>query len=127
MRHALGSLPAPFPPKKQVANLLKCYINRSAMIMEPMAGPTAENREDEDVKDESGVKEDMRKRKKAVKGPKGPNPLAVKKSKKKPEGPATTFTEAESKDLKTEVLKLEQEDGSEPILASIKGKRKRKH
>ncbi|PMD51897.1 uncharacterized protein K444DRAFT_621026 [Hyaloscypha bicolor E] len=127
-----------------------CYINRSVMIMEPMAGATAENREkeergkfraglkrgsgslkrkreDEDVKEESSVQEDMPKRKKAVNGPKGPNPLAVKKSKKKPEGPATTFTEAESKDLKTKVLKLEQADGSEPILASIKGKRKRKH
>jgi U3 small nucleolar RNA-associated protein 23 len=150
MRDAPDSLPPPFSPKKKVTNLLKCYINRSVMIMEPMAGATADNREkeergkfraglkrgsgslkrkreDEDVKEESNVQEDMPKRKKAVNGPKGPNPLAVKKPKKKPEGPATTFTEAESKDLKTKVLKLEQADGSEPILASIKGKRKRKH
>lgn len=96
------------------------YINRSVMIMEPMAGATSENRDreergkfraglkrgsgslkrkrggDEDGEGEKsgageGLKEAGGVKKKAVKGPKGPNPLAVKKSKKKPteEGEST--------------------------------------
>lgn len=125
------------------------YINRSVMIMEPMAGATAENRkkeergkfraglkrgsgslkrkrEDSEVKEEVGVEEDMPKKRKAVKGPKGPNPLAVKKSKKKPEGSTTTSAKAENKqESETGVSKSEQADESE--LFSIKRKRKRKH
>jgi U3 small nucleolar RNA-associated protein 23 len=95
------------------------YINRSVMIMEPMAGVTAENREreergkfraglksgrasgsqgmkrkrengDEETRhrsSEDDVVEDAPKRKKSYgKGPKGPNPLAVKKPKKQING-----------------------------------------
>jgi U3 small nucleolar RNA-associated protein 23 len=117
------------------------YINRSVMIMEPMAGATADNREkeergkfraglkrgsgslkrkreDEEVKEEDEVP----KKKKAVKGPKGPNPLAVKKSKKKSEGEATTGSI--KKKTETTVSNLGQADGSEP---GVKRKRKRKH
>ncbi|KAE9381598.1 hypothetical protein N431DRAFT_458172 [Stipitochalara longipes BDJ] len=140
------------------------YINRSVMIMEPMSGATVENREKEErgkfragLKRGSGslkrkreeseekegvdVQEERPKKKKAVKGPKGPNPLAVKKPKKKPEGPVTTSAKAEVKKEETEVkgvleteLKKESEwgasnprqaDGSE--LSIIKRKRKRKH
>lgn len=87
------------------------YINRSVMIMEPMASATAHNREKEegikfraglkrgsgslkrkrdDEEDTDGkgieVEDTPRKKKKSVNGPKGPNPLAVKKPKKRPEG-----------------------------------------
>jgi U3 small nucleolar RNA-associated protein 23 len=123
------------------------YINRSVMIMEPMAGATAENREKEErgkfraglkrgsgslkrkredgEEDEKpGVQEDMPK-KKVVKGPKGPNPLAVKKPKKKSEEAAATEIKVEiKKELGNEVLNAGQPDGS---LSTIKRKRKRKH
>lgn len=123
------------------------YISRSVMIMEPMAGATAENREkeergkfraglkrrsgslkrkreDDKVKEDAETKEDMPKKRKTVKGPKGPNPLAVKKSKKKPEGIATASTKVEfKKELGTETPNAGQPAGSEP---SVKRKRKRK-
>ncbi|PQE19988.1 DUF726 domain protein [Rutstroemia sp. NJR-2017a BVV2] len=91
------------------------YINRSVMIMEPMAGTSAEVREREEKskfrqgiksgrasgslkrkrgdggeeEEEASAMKDMgnedgaAKKKKKAHGPKGPNPLAVKKSKKK--------------------------------------------
>ncbi|TVY80737.1 rRNA-processing protein utp23 [Lachnellula suecica] len=88
------------------------YINRSVMIMEPMAGATSDNREREErvkfraglkrgsgslkrkreTEDEGEVKDEkeggneteaIQPKKKSMKGPKGPNPLAVKKPKKK--------------------------------------------
>ncbi len=88
------------------------YINRSVMIMEPMAEASAGNREkeervkfraglkrgsgslkrkrndgdDDDTKDGVQDQDDIPKKKKnPMKGPKGPNPLAVKKSKKRSE------------------------------------------
>lgn len=64
----------------------------------------------------------MPKKKKAVKGPKGPNPLAVKKPKKKTEGEATTGRS--KKETETTASNPGQEDGSEP---GVKRKRKRKH
>jgi U3 small nucleolar RNA-associated protein 23 len=125
------------------------YINRSVMIMEPMAGATAENREkeergkfraglkrgsgslkrkreDDEVKEDAETNEDMQKKRKSVKGPKGPNPLAVKKSKKKPEGTAAASIKVEyKKELGTETPNVGQPAGagSEP---SVKRKRKRK-
>jgi U3 small nucleolar RNA-associated protein 23 len=124
------------------------YINRSVMIMEPMAGATAENREKEErgkfgaglkrgsgslkrkregdeEKEDAETKEDMpRKKKKTVKGPKGPNPLAVKKSKKKPEEATAASIKVEfKKELGTEAPNAGQPAGSEP---SVKRKRKRK-
>jgi U3 small nucleolar RNA-associated protein 23 len=121
------------------------YINRSVMIMEPMAGATAENREKEergkfraglkrgsgslkrkredDEDEKSGVQED--KSKKVVKGPKGPNSLAVRKPKKKPEEAAATSIKSEiKKESGNEELNAGQPDGP---LSSIKRKRKRKH
>lgn len=91
------------------------YINRSVMIMEPMAGTSTEvrereekskfrqgiksgrasgslkrKREDGDEEEEEasamkdmGIEDNAAKKKKKAHGPKGPNPLAVKKSKKK--------------------------------------------
>jgi U3 small nucleolar RNA-associated protein 23 len=126
------------------------YVNRSVMIMEPMAGATAENREKEERgKFRAGLKrgsgslkrkredgeekdqvegqgqENLPKKKKAAKGPKGPNPLAVKKPKKKPEEVAATPTVVGSKKERgSGESNPGQADGSEP---SIKRKRKRKH
>jgi U3 small nucleolar RNA-associated protein 23 len=123
------------------------YINRSVMIMEPMAGATAENREkeergkfraglkrgsgslkrkreDDEEKEEAEMKEDVpKKKKKTAKGPKGPNPLAVKRSKKKPEGTAAASIKVELKESGTEAPNAGQPAGSEP---SVKRKRKRK-
>lgn len=80
------------------------YINRSVMIMEPMADASVESREREERgKFREGLKrgsgslkrereEDIgevgreKKKSKSVRGVKGPNPLAVKKGKKKVEG-----------------------------------------
>jgi U3 small nucleolar RNA-associated protein 23 len=129
------------------------YINRSVMIMEPMAEATAENREREERgKFRAGLKRGTpratlkRKRegseegkeqaqggngdrdvvKKAAKGPKGPNPLAVKKPKKKFEGEGLiTFAKPtyNKKDCGTE----ESNPGQIEVDAGTKRKRKRKH
>lgn len=125
------------------------YINRSVMIMEPMAGTSTEVRDreerskfrqgiksarasgslkrkrndgDEDDDEESakkdmGAQEGVAKKKKNAPGPKGPNPLAMKKKKKidvdniKPDAP----TKADANRTGA--------DGSEPV----KRKRKRLH
>jgi U3 small nucleolar RNA-associated protein 23 len=124
------------------------YINRSVMIMEPMAGATVENRaREERVKFRAGLKRasgslkrkreygeekaevesfgDRPKKKRSTNGPKGPNPLAVKKPKKKPEGVATTPVKVEIKEeAEAGASKAGQADGSEP---NVKRKRKRKH
>ncbi|RDW67839.1 putative rRNA-processing protein UTP23 [Coleophoma cylindrospora] len=130
------------------------YINRSVMIMEPMAGATAEMREKEEkVKFRDGLKgrgsgsqgmkrkrEDdgddketandgadaaAKKKSKYGKGPKGPNPLSVKKSKKKADGEATAPEKKqdaeEAGDASTVAATA---DGSEP---GSKKKRRRKH
>lgn len=126
------------------------YINRSVMIMEPMAGTSTEvrareerskfrqgiksvrasgslkrkrNEGDEDDEEESamkdmGAQEGAAKKKKSAPGPKGPNPLAMKK-KKKVEGnnkkldASSTLADATSTAT----------DGSEPV----RRKRKRLH
>lgn len=84
------------------------YINRSVMIMEPMAEASVETRErgekskfrdglkrgsgsagmkrkrgEDDEDDKPNAGEEAQKKKKKFGAPKGPNPLAVKKSKKK--------------------------------------------
>lgn len=118
------------------------YINRSVMIMEPMAGATALNREKEEtIKFRDGLKRGSggvkRKReedadgegkdasrqeappkKKSVKGVKGPNPLAVKKAKKKPEGEESSAAKKASEISDA----AEQADGE----GGTKRKRKRK-
>lgn len=116
------------------------YINRSVMIMEPMAGATVENREREergkfrvglkrgsgslkrkreDDGDEEG-EEAKEKKKKVAQGPKGPNPLAVKKSKKQAGG------EGEASTSKSEKDSAANAEGEQPE-AGAKRKRKRKH
>lgn len=125
------------------------YINRSVMIMEPMAGATVDNREREEKgkfraglkrgsgslkrkrEDDDGegqkenITEDVPKKKKKVKGPKGPNPLSIKKSKKKVDKDGKAVTKAEeSKDHVVEGLpSLGKDDTSD----HAKRKRKRKH
>lgn len=126
------------------------YINRSVMIMEPMAGITAENREREErgkfraglktgrgsgsermkrkrEDNEDGDGESGAKRKKSYeKGPKGPNPLAVKKSKKQLEdGGITASSNTDSKaqncrSVESALLDTASEGG-------IKRRRRRKH
>ena len=131
------------------------YINRSVMIMEPMAGATGEYREKEEKgKFRAGLKrgsgslkrkreddgdgvvgereietrgedEQPQKKKKVRGGPKGPNPLAIKKPKKRVEGDGTTSA-SRGDSRKESWINLNQEaaDGSEP---KAKRKRKRKH
>jgi U3 small nucleolar RNA-associated protein 23 len=128
------------------------YINRSVMIMEPMAGATADNRdreerqkfrdglkggrasgslkrkrEDDDgtgKKDGDGGAGTPKKSRKGN-GPKGPNPLSMKKPKKKPEGEGSKSVPAPDKtETGVAASGVEAEDGSEP---SKKGKRRRKH
>lgn len=97
---------------REVAGVPLVYINRSVMVMEPMAGRSAEVREAEEkgkvragLKSRRGAEVSGEKRKaddgedgdvkeadldasvpkrKKPKGPSGPNPLSVKKSKKEP-------------------------------------------
>ncbi|KAG0650815.1 rRNA-processing utp23 [Hyphodiscus hymeniophilus] len=142
--------------RKAMRNILGVplvYISRSVMIMEPMADQSRGQREKgERVKFRDGIKRgggktgEKRKRddeetegdggegeKKKIKrkGPKGPNPLSVKKPKKRvPEGEDTTVMEKkvnkEKKELEREVATRSQleGDGSDP---AVKKKRKRKH
>jgi U3 small nucleolar RNA-associated protein 23 len=125
------------------------YINRSVMIMEPMASASAETRErGERSKFRDGIKgkergsgslkrkreEDgegegeMEKKKGKRKGPKGPNPLSVKKPKKKPveADSSTAVSKNEKKEAENVTANQAQgeADGSEP---TVKRKRKRKH
>ncbi|RFU35230.1 hypothetical protein B7463_g1113, partial [Scytalidium lignicola] len=117
-----------------VAGLPLVYINRSVMIMEPMADATASirargerakfreglrgsgsagmkrKREEEGGENKSGengsIEEEKKKNKAAKRGPKGPNPLASKK------------------DDAAAIENNTQTDGSEP---GTKRKRRRKH
>lgn len=135
------------------------YINRSVMIMEPMAEKSVEGREREerskfrdglkrgsgslkrkreDGEDEDGAgagkgdSEEVKKKKKTARGVKGPNPLAVKKAKKKVEGEggvaAVTRKDGGEKDNNspTKAGKADAVDGDEAE-AGAKRKRKRKH
>jgi U3 small nucleolar RNA-associated protein 23 len=136
---------------RSVMGVPLCYINhRSVMIMEPMAGVTAENRErDEMGKFRAGLKsgrvsgsqgmkrkredgegvdgESGAKRKKSYeKGPKGPNPLAVKKSKKRVEGEGIkTSSKADSKAQNGRSAESALIDTASET--AIKRKRRRKH
>jgi U3 small nucleolar RNA-associated protein 23 len=125
------------------------YINRSVMIMEPMASASAETRErGERGKFREGIKAKERgsgsmkrkreedetgeaeaKKKVRTKGPKGPNPLSVKKPKKKiAEGEMSTAATAakEKKEVESSAVTEAQgeADGLDP---TVKRKRKRKH
>jgi U3 small nucleolar RNA-associated protein 23 len=131
------------------------YINRSVMIMEPMAGATAENRDrEEKQKFRDGLKggrgsgslkrkreedneagkgdgeEVAPKKSRRQKGPKGPNPLSVKKPKKRQENeavkaaPKDSEKAAEKESGEAATAGDGAEDGSDP---SKKRKRRRKH
>jgi U3 small nucleolar RNA-associated protein 23 len=123
------------------------YINRSVMIMEPMASSSAETRErGERSKFRDGLKgkergtgilkrkredegvgagEEVVKKKK-IKGPKGPNPLSVKKPKKKlVEVKSSAASEKGEREAVGEVAVQSREaDGSD---FTVKRKRRRKH
>jgi hypothetical protein len=120
------------------------------MIMEPMAGITAENREREErgkfraglksgratgsqgmkrkrEDGEDGDTEGAAKRKKSYgKGPKGPNPLAVKKSKRRVEGEVVKASpKADSKVQNGKPIESAMIDAASET--GIKRKRRRKH
>ncbi|KAH7364240.1 putative rRNA-processing protein utp23 [Rhexocercosporidium sp. MPI-PUGE-AT-0058] len=123
------------------------YINRSVMIMEPMAEASTDNREKEErVKFRAGLKRgsgslkrkredgeenldgtgeaDIPKKKKKTKGPKGPNPLAVKKAKKSmEEGPKSSAPKEGKESAAVGASNPEKSDGPEQ---GAKRKRKRK-
>ena len=127
------------------------YINRSVMIMEPMADASVENREREErgkfreglkrgsgslkrereedasVGGEKGQGGEAKKRK-VARGVKGPNPLAVKKGKKKVEGEGVAVgSKKEGKKEKDAVAEsLDTAEGGEAD-AGAKRKRRRKH
>ncbi len=135
------------------------YINRSVMIMEPMAEVTVENRQreerekfraglkrgkasgsqgmkrkrgdgEEETKTrhgEDGDGESAAKRRKSYgKGPKGPNPLAVKKSKKRVEGEEIKAPEAADSKVQ-DGRSIESAPVDAPSEISVKRKRRRKH
>ncbi|KUJ22595.1 uncharacterized protein LY89DRAFT_607309 [Mollisia scopiformis] len=126
------------------------YINRSVMIMEPMASTTVDNREreekgkfraglkrasgslkrkreDEDREDHNeSVTEDLPKKKKKVKGPKGPNPLSVIKPKKKTEGDGLASIKGKESKDRTEILPSLGKDEASDQTAKRKRKRKPK-
>jgi len=144
---------------REIMGVPLLYIKRSVMIIEPMAGVTAENREREERRkfrsglksgrasgsqgmkrkredddeettlrgSEYGVVEGVAKRKKSYeKGPKGPNPLAVKKSKKRVDGegikasPKANSKVQFGKSVESEIIDTASDTG-------IKRKRRRKH
>jgi len=129
------------------------YINRSVMIMEPMAGATAGARDIEERKkfrsglqrgsepqdlkrkrDEGGdggissteaMEPHAKKMNGLGKGPKGPNPLAVKKPKKRAEE-----MDAKAPSRKEKLIASDDpraEDGDESSIVGVKRKRRRKH
>jgi len=129
------------------------YINRSVMIMEPMADATVGNREREekgkfrdglrsrgsgslkrkrDDGDETGEKQvsntdDLSKKSKKRKGPKEPNPLSIRKPKKKFEGETSTSVSFRGlEEIVGDIGGLDQAtmDGSDH---NMKRKRRRKH
>jgi U3 small nucleolar RNA-associated protein 23 len=131
------------------------YIHRSVMIMEPMAGVTAENRDREErqkfrdglkggrasgslkrkreednetEKKEGGGADGAPKKTRKQRGPKGPNPLSVKKPKKRPEneGSKSTLRHDEEKEKESGAVAASSgaEEASEP---GKKRKRRRKH
>jgi U3 small nucleolar RNA-associated protein 23 len=126
------------------------YINRSVMIMEPMASASAETRErGERSKFRDGIKgkergsgslkrkreEDggerdegeVEKKKVKRKGPKGPNPLSMKKPKKRhTDSDSAAAGSKEKKDGEVGIIAQSrgETDGSDP---TVKRKRKRKH
>jgi len=131
------------------------YINRSVMIMEPMAGATAQNRDreergkfrdglkrgsgsqgmkrkrndgEDDTERTEGAGDEVAAKKKKThgKGPKGPNPLAVKKSKKRVDGEAgaTSISKEPNNQGSIPMESLAVDGVLEP---GIKRKRRRKH
>jgi U3 small nucleolar RNA-associated protein 23 len=146
---------------REIMGVPLVYINRSVMIMEPIATATAQNREreerekfraglrsgrasgsqtmkrkrdDEDSESHSAVQdldactgEAMAKRKKThVNGPKGPNPLSTKKSKKRVDAERVRAPlETESHAYGTRTGGRAQEE--ELAESSVKRKRRRKH
>lgn len=120
---------------REVAGVPLVYINRSVMVMEPMAERSAEVREAEEkgkvragLKSRRGAETAGEKRKaedeeeegqeegeaaapkkKKAKGPKGPNPLSVKKSKKE-NGPEKKSTGRKLEDERSVLRRAAKQD-----------------
>jgi U3 small nucleolar RNA-associated protein 23 len=135
---------------RQVMGVPLVYINRSVMIMEPMAEATesVRDREEkakfrdglkgrasgsvgmkrkreeggEEAKEGGGEEGKEKKKKKVFGGPKGPNPLSMKKSKKTEDG-----KEAGKKTQAEKPAKSEGEAPAEGAADGEKKKRRRKH
>lgn len=133
---------------REILGVPLVYINRSVMIMEPMAGATAENREreergkfrdglkrgrgsgslkrkrDDELEGENRDAGASGKKKMSIKKVKGPNPLAMKKPKKRPEGQGTTTP---AKDTRSETVGERNSPPAEDAELATKKKRRRKH
>lgn len=129
------------------------YINKSVMIMEPMSGATAENRtreerekfrhglkgrtsrilkrkreeEDNEGSQRDGEGEDGEVKKKRRRGPKEPNPLSVKKPKKKTDGDGSKATAREERGEKGSGPLAVSDSVERGIEPSRKRRRRRKH
>ncbi|KAI9730613.1 MAG: hypothetical protein M1818_008095 [Claussenomyces sp. TS43310] len=142
---------------RQVKGVPLVYINRSVMIMEPMALTSAEvrnreergkfrdglrrgagplsqgakrKREDDDgnVGEQASSESLAKKKKKSEKGSKGPNPLSVKKPKGKTDaGTVKQLSKDEKHDVEQRSSKTR--DAEEEVLSdgAVKKKRKRRH
>ncbi|KAL4749058.1 hypothetical protein BDW72DRAFT_205092 [Aspergillus terricola var. indicus] len=110
------------------------YVKRSVMILEPMSAPSEGIREgvEEDKlrtgltdqsERKSGGQDNGEKKKRELKKAKGPNPLSVKKPKKKVEQKATAKREQPG----DEAEKRDSEKAAEDGEAAPKAKRRRRH
>ncbi|KAL4821531.1 hypothetical protein BDW67DRAFT_172281 [Aspergillus spinulosporus] len=111
------------------------YVKRSVMILEPMSAPSEDIREgveedklrtgltDQSVRKSGGTDDGEKKKKREPKKAKGPNPLSVKKPKKRVEQKATAKREQPG----DEAEKRDSEKAAEDGEAAPKAKRRRRH
>ena len=136
---------------RAIAGVPLVYINRSVMILEPMAGATEavrereergkvraglmggrgakgvgvkRKREDEDdvtgVQDaKSKVQDEQVAKKKRARGPKGPNPLSVKKVKKDSGGKTAVSEVGDGEAVLSKAEKKDPQEGEKAIDASL--------
>ena len=106
------------------------YVKRSVMILEPMSNPSEDVREGvERGKFRVGIEGDaeLGKKKGGVKKAKGPNPLSVKKPKKRVEGGASGSKQVDKKSDAAEGGAVDVSEKHEDGDAAPKPKRKRRH
>lgn len=138
---------------REIAGVPLVYINRSVMIMEPMAGKSAEVRDAEErgkvraglkgrrpassgVKrkrdsDDEGAQDGAElegrdvassaepAQKKKRNGPKGPNPLSVKKAKKEPSKPSTAAAVEEERQVVLKAAKTDPQAHEKAVDAAV--------